>query len=129
MDTNVLASAFATRGLCSDVFRIVLAEHQLVTSLLVLEELERTLRQKFKVRERLIRQTLDFLEQDAVLAAAAQGFPVDVSDESDAQILSSALAADAEIFITGDKELLALQKLQRLRILSPRQFWERTKQS
>jgi hypothetical protein len=30
LDTNVLASAVATRGLCADVLRAVLAEHELV---------------------------------------------------------------------------------------------------
>ena len=30
LDTNVLASAAATRGLCADVLRVVLAEHELV---------------------------------------------------------------------------------------------------
>ena len=28
---NVLVSAFATRGVCADVLRVVLAEHTLVT--------------------------------------------------------------------------------------------------
>ena len=30
LDTNVLVAAFATRGLCADVVRTVLAEHELV---------------------------------------------------------------------------------------------------
>ena len=32
LDTNVLVSAFATRGLCADVLRHVLADHQLAAS-------------------------------------------------------------------------------------------------
>ena len=31
-DTNVLVSAFLTRGLCADLLRLVLTEHTLVTS-------------------------------------------------------------------------------------------------
>lgn len=31
LDTNVLVSAFATRGLCADLMRHVLAEHDLIT--------------------------------------------------------------------------------------------------
>ena len=38
LDTNVLLSAFAARGLCADVFRTVLAEHELITSEFVLGE-------------------------------------------------------------------------------------------
>jgi hypothetical protein len=40
LDTNVLASGFATRGLCADVIRPVLAEH-VVTGSVVLKELAR----------------------------------------------------------------------------------------
>jgi len=43
LDTNVLVSAFATRGVCADLVRFVLAEHTLVTSEVVLRELRRVL--------------------------------------------------------------------------------------
>jgi len=29
LDTNVLVAAYATHGLCEDVFRVILAEHEL----------------------------------------------------------------------------------------------------
>ncbi len=37
LDTNVLASTAATRGLCADVLRAVLAEHQLVICSQIIE--------------------------------------------------------------------------------------------
>lgn len=40
LDTNVLVAALATRGLCADLLRVVLREHQLVLSAQVLTELE-----------------------------------------------------------------------------------------
>ena len=46
-DTNVLASAFGTRGLCADALRLVLAGHELVTGEIVIEELRGVLRRKF----------------------------------------------------------------------------------
>ena len=49
LDTNVLASAAATRGLCADVLREVLTSHELVTSAQVLNEFERVLRTKFGI--------------------------------------------------------------------------------
>jgi predicted nucleic acid-binding protein len=45
LDTNVLVSAFATRGLCADVLRHVLTEHELLTGEVVLAELRRALRE------------------------------------------------------------------------------------
>jgi hypothetical protein len=38
-DTNVLLDAFATRGLCADLFAHVLLEHELLTGEFVLREL------------------------------------------------------------------------------------------
>ena len=46
LDTNVLVSAFATRGLSADVFRLVLAEHELLTGEVNLAELRRVLRDR-----------------------------------------------------------------------------------
>lgn len=46
LDTNVLVAAFATRGLCADVLRAVLAEHELVTGEVILAEFRRTLTTK-----------------------------------------------------------------------------------
>lgn len=49
LDTNVLAGAFATRGLCADLFRVVIAEHDLVVGEVVIEELRRVLTAKFRI--------------------------------------------------------------------------------
>ena len=49
LDTNILVSTFATRGLCADVLRHVLSEHVLVMSEVVLRELRKALRVKLKL--------------------------------------------------------------------------------
>ena len=41
-----MVSAFATRGVCADVLRVVLAEDTLVTGEVVLQELGRVLRRR-----------------------------------------------------------------------------------
>jgi predicted nucleic acid-binding protein len=52
---------------------------------------------------------------------------VKLRDRSDIEILGSALACGAELFVTGDKELQALRCVEGLAILSPRAFWQRLK--
>jgi len=49
LDTNVLVSAFAARGLCSDLFELVLLDHELILSASVLRELSKALQQKVKL--------------------------------------------------------------------------------
>jgi predicted nucleic acid-binding protein len=41
LDTNVLVSAFASRGLCADLLELVLLEHDLVSGQTVLREFTR----------------------------------------------------------------------------------------
>jgi putative PIN family toxin of toxin-antitoxin system len=66
LDTNVLVSGFATRGLCADVIHLVLAEHELITAEVVLTELKRVLKQKIRLPSEQIQKILTFLESQTV---------------------------------------------------------------
>ena len=127
LDTNVLASAAATRGLCADVLRLVFASHQLFISEQVLKELKSVLRFKFGVSQDLTDDFIWLLQQDTVLAQPAQVPRVELQDKDDLFILAVAMAAGAEVLVTGDKELLRLGHLEGLEILSPRELWEKLK--
>ena len=126
LDTNVLASAAATRGLCADVVREVFASHDLCISEQVLNELRRVLKLKFGVGQDLIDDFIWLLQRDSVLAQPSQVPRVKLRDKEDLAILAAAITAGAEV-ITGDKELLNLGRVGNLKILSPRQFWEELK--
>lgn len=127
LDTNVLASAAATRGLCADVLREVLTSHELLTSTQVQSELKRVLGTKFGVAQDLIGEFISVITQDAVLAKPSHLPTVKIQDRDDLPILSAAISAGADVFITGDKEILDIGRLEKLAILSPRQFWEKLK--
>ena len=49
LDTNVVVSALATRGICSDVLRLIVSEYDLLLSETVFGELRRVLGRKFGV--------------------------------------------------------------------------------
>lgn len=125
LDTNVLASAAATRGLCADVLREIFARHECIISKQVLNELRRVLRSKFGLDKELIDDFISLLRQDSVLAKPRGSLEVTLGDKDDLEILAAAIAGGAEVLLTGDAELLALGKIEDLEILSPRQFWER----
>jgi len=125
LDTNVLASAVATRGLCADVLREVLARHDLIISDALLKELKRVLQKKFSVPSQLISGFIAMLQQDTILAAPIDSPGIQIKDKDDIIILAAALSGEAELFITGDKELLELGKVGNLTIISPRAFWSR----
>jgi uncharacterized protein len=124
-DTNFLVSAFATRGLSADVFQLVLAEHQLMTGEFVLNELARVLTGKLNVPERIVRDIEDLLRRHHIEPIPDQPSEVQVRDEDDRWVLESALRANADVLITGDKDLLDIsEKVPQLKIVTPRQFWE-----
>ena len=125
LDTNVLVSAMATRGLCSDVLREVLTSHQLVVSAALFTELKRVLRQKLRIPAELINEAIEILQQDAYFSAASTFPDVEIRDKDDLMILSSALNGNADLLVTGDKELLDLGKVEAMEIVSPRGFWEK----
>ncbi len=124
LDSNVIVSAVATRGLCADIFRAVLADHELVTCSKVLQEVERILRSKFSVPDNLISEYLELIRQDAIFAEAEEVPAVNLKDADDMEIIGAAISGKADVMVTGDREVLEIKRLRRLRIISPRAFWE-----
>jgi putative PIN family toxin of toxin-antitoxin system len=124
LDTNVLVSGFATRGLCADVIRLVLAEHELITADVVLSELKRVLKHKIELPGGQIQEILAFLESQTVQPKPISPPSIPVRDEDDRWVLASALAAKADVFVTGDKALLDVAtQVADLVITDPRGFW------
>ena len=122
VDTNVLVAAFATRGLCADVLRCILAEHQLVTGEVVLTELRRALIRRLKVPSRSVEAILELLREYEVTPKPKADLPI--RDPDDRWILASAVDAKADVLITGDEDLLDIASSAPLRILAPRAFWD-----
>jgi uncharacterized protein len=125
LDTNVLVSALATRGLCTDVMREVLSSHQLIISTPLFVELKRVLRQKLQLPAKLIDDTIELLQKDARLASPSEIPDLHIRDKDDLIILSSALNGNSDLFVTGDQELLGLGKVEGMEIVAPREFWEK----
>jgi len=127
LDTNVLVSAVATRGLCADVLRETLVSHQLVVSNPLISELKDILHTKIGVPQEIISDFVELLTQDSIFSKNTNLAAIDIDDKDDILILSTALNENTELFVTGDKELLELGKIQSMRIVSARKFWEMLK--
>ncbi len=124
LDTNVLVSAFASRGLCADLLEVVLADHDLVVGRNVLRELAKALRDKVRLSVPRATEIVDFVAREAV-EIVERAAPVRVQvDPDDALVLGEAIRGRAECFVTGDGALLELLDVEGLPIRSPRQLWE-----
>lgn len=124
LDTNVLVSAFAARGLCAELVDAVLLGHELVTGRSVLRELDKALREKVKAPlERRDEALASILTGAAQIVETADPAECEASAQ-DALVLGEAVAGDAELFVTGDAGLLRLKSIGSLRIVSPRELWD-----
>lgn len=124
LDTNVLISAFISRGLCSQVLEHCAKNHELVTSAAIIAEIRQKLLTKFRMPPAAV---------DRAVAALFAGMEVvdptvlteRVSrDPDDDVVIATALGGNCGAVVTGDGDLLVLVTHRGVRFLSPRQFWE-----
>lgn len=129
LDTNLLASAFATRGLCADVLRHVLAEHELVVGEVVLGELRRVLKTKIRVPAAPVADIEEWLRDHEVVPKPDRPISVKLRDPADRWIVASAVAGRAELLVTGDRDLLDMADDLPIPVLDPRGFWNLLRKS
>ncbi len=122
LDTNVVVSAVATRGLCADLFQAILAEHELVLGETVLGELRTVLSRKMRVPRDTIQELEAHLRGHATVVKAATKRRIAGLDAADAAIIAEAVGARADVLVSGDQDLLKLADPP-VKIVSPRGLW------
>lgn len=124
LDTNVLVSAFAARGLCADLFRDVISQHTLVLSDYILDELQAKLTEKLRVPTPVVHGIHALLLPCRVVYAELPDISVDIRDSEDIPIVAFALAMKADFLISGDRDLLDIALTLPVPVISPRQFYQ-----
>ncbi|PYX73793.1 MAG: putative toxin-antitoxin system toxin component, PIN family [Acidobacteria bacterium] len=123
VDTNVIVSALVFGGLPRRIFELVEGGYcELFYAAEIQEETRRVLRDKFGWDEdRLDRylRTLWSLGKRVVLRHRVNAVREDPDDN---RILECALAADADVIVSGDRHLLKLGAYEGITILTPRDF-------
>ena len=125
LDTNVVVSALATRGICSDILRVIVSEYDLLLSETVLGGFRRVLDRKFGVPADAVQEADDFLREEAA-AVVRGGQPqrgVTLRDPDDVAIVEEAVASNAHLLVAGDRDLLDVAAEMPVVVVSPREFW------
>jgi predicted nucleic acid-binding protein len=128
-DTNVLISVLISGGKASFLAFETVAEsqrHNLVTCTLVIEELTAKMESKFRIAptDPLLVDFLDELDEHEIIQTPQNPMAINITGLNDTRILTAAVMAGSDIFLTGDKELLALKSIRKMRIMQPGQFLE-----
>lgn len=125
LDTNVLVSALATRGLCADLYERLLTEHEIVIGEPVVLEVLDIMQRKFKASAELLVKVEAELRLLEVIAAQPSAPKLAINDKEDPWIIACALQAKVDCFVTGDAELLGLAIVGTMPIISPRSCWNK----
>lgn len=128
IDVNVWISGLLWGGIPGEILRLTYEKE--ITSYVspeLMRELEATLqRPKFQPQLRKRDHTAESLL--AIAASLSQFVSItaskfaDLRDPADAKIIATAIAAQAQALITGDRDLLVLQTVQNVPMVTPAQF-------
>jgi putative PIN family toxin of toxin-antitoxin system len=126
-DTNILISALLFGGVSEQVFLAGLrGEIQLVTSKPLLKELERILKNKFKLDTQLVKQVIDEIRNVAEVVEVSSYLNVISHPEEDNRVLECAVDGKVDFIVTGDtKHILPLKEFRGIKILTPSEFIKR----
>lgn len=122
-DTNVVFSALLfPASVPAQALSLVIAEHQLVFTQWVLDELHRVVGEKRPDLLAALDELFSGIEYQLV-GPANVASAVAISDPNDQPILDAAIAAAVDVIVTGDKSFHALD-VETPRVLTARGFIE-----
>lgn len=126
-DTNVLISALLWPD-GSPAIAVAIARQGRIRSLVslsILEEFRRILLEKFKFEFAVVETAVQILVEHSEVIQPRHAVQVIKADPPDNRILECAADGRADVLVTGDNHLLALETFQKIPILTPRMFLDR----
>jgi uncharacterized protein len=122
-DTNVLVSALQFGGKPKQLLDLAVdGQLDLALSEPILGETLRVLREKFRRTAEDLREADKQLRVVCRIVIPTESIMAVDADPSDDRVLECAVAADAEVIVTGDKHLLALESFRGIAVQRVREF-------
>ena len=122
-DTNILISALVFGGLPGSFLDLAfLRSFQLVTSPILLHELDEKLRLKFALPADDADRVRAKLESAALVIEPNLALTVITDDPDDDRVLECAVAGRVDYIVSGDRHLLKLGSYQGISIVTAREF-------
>ncbi|MBI4735911.1 MAG: putative toxin-antitoxin system toxin component, PIN family [candidate division NC10 bacterium] len=129
LDTNVIVSGLITsKGTPADLLTAWRNRRfDLVIGPAILQEIERVLRlpritKAYRLAPQDISGLVELLTSRAVLTPGRLAIPSTARDPEDDQILACAIEGHADYIVTGDQDLLILERFQGIPIIPPAAF-------
>ncbi|GBE04606.1 hypothetical protein BMS3Abin10_00222 [bacterium BMS3Abin10] len=122
-DTNVLISAFIAIGPSKDVFEYVVENHDVILSPYILKELREKLLRKLGFSREEYKEIEEILTGSVVISIEESGKAPNFSDKKDLPVLDLCISVEADLLITGDKQIQKLKRIGQTKVVSPSEFW------
>lgn len=123
LDTNVIVAAFASRGLCAEVFEVCISGHTVILSEHILAETGDKLLRKIKLPKQTVLAIIEYLRTIAEVVVPEVLDSSICRDTDDVAVIGTAVGSSAEFIVTGDEDLLILKAYRTVKIVTPREFW------
>lgn len=127
LDSNVIIAAFATKGLCSEIFEFCIVNHEIISSEYIIGEVEKNLLEKLKMCLEKTKERTEFIRSISKVVSPIYVDESICNDKSDLPIIGTAIAGGAEVVITGDPDLVEIKEYKNIKFLKPRDFWDFSK--
>ena len=122
-DTNIFISAFIIPGSQAEnaVLRIIEGRDVLLLSKGILDELLTVLSTKFSRDKEEISRVAVILSEITEWVVPSEKIKV-LNDDPDNRILECAVSGNADVIVTGDKQLLRLRGYEKTKIISLKEY-------
>ena len=123
LDTNVILSAllFPSQQM-NDLFANIVTHHTLVLSSFVIDELYEVIDRKFTGKIEIIDLLMAQITYEEVKTPGEIDVPlVSIRDDTDYPVLHTAILANIDILITGDKDFTEVS-IDHPKIMTPKEF-------
>ncbi len=128
LDSNIYIAAFSSHGLCSSLFELCLDSTTIIISDHIISEIYKIFSEKIKLPADKVNEIISYLKEKCKLISYKKLEKRVCRDEDDDNILALAKIGKVDYIITGDKDLLVLEKFGLIPIVGPRDFWNIVKE-
>jgi uncharacterized protein len=123
LDTNVLVSAFLTKGKSRSLVLRLIEAHEVILSSQMLAELTDVLsREKFHVANTQIDRFISIIVRKATVVSIHSNAKIVLDDPDDDVVLNTALSGKAQYIVSGDRHLLKIARYENIQVLSVNEF-------
>jgi putative PIN family toxin of toxin-antitoxin system len=127
LDANVVIAAAASRGLCEAVFELCSERDQIISCEGLLSEVGSKLSRKLRLPPAIVEEYVCLLRDHAEILEPEKMKAGLCRDPADDMVLGLVIPGRIDVIASGDKDLLVLKQFGASQILSPREFWEATR--